>query len=123
MFKSLFYSDKSEWETGLRNYFDNNYALIASETLCSIHLVIFFRTSLIKNISKVRGNKLKTGGKNLFGNKDAVGISFSIFNLSIMIIYCHLAAYQKRSIRRNMDFQNVLIIWQIIIKIFILLNI
>ena len=106
IFKNLFYSDKSEWEAGLRNYFGANYALIASETLCAIHLVIFIRTSLIKNISKVRGNKVKTGAKNLLGNKGAVGISFSIFNLSIMIINCHLAAYQKRSIQRNMDFQR-----------------
>ena len=104
IFKSLFYSDKSAWETSLRNYFGNNYALIASETLCAIHLVIFIRTSLIKNVSKVRVNKVKTGAKNLLGNKGAVGISFSIFNLSIMIINCHLAAYQRRSMQRNMDF-------------------
>ena len=106
IFKSLFYSDKSAWETSLRNYFGNNYALIASETLCAIHLVIFIRTSLIKNVSKVRVNKVKTGAKNLLGNKGAVGISFSIFNLSIMIINCHLAAYQRRSMQRNMDFQR-----------------
>ena len=106
IFKSLFYSDKSTWESNLRNYFGSIYALIASETLCAIHLVIFIRTSLIKNISKVRANKVKTGAKNLLGNKGAVGISFSIFNLSIMIINCHLAAYQKRSMQRNMDFQR-----------------
>ena len=106
IFKSLFYSDKSAWESSLRNYFGSNYALIASETLCAIHLVIFIRTSLIKNLSKVRANKVKTGAKNLLGNKGAVGISFSIFNLSIMIINCHLAAYQKRSMQRNMDFQR-----------------
>ena len=106
IFKSFFYSDKSEWETGLRNYFGPNYALMASETLCAIHLVIFIRTSLIKNISRVRCNRVKTGAKNILGNKGAVGISFNIFNLSIMIINCHLAAYQKRSIQRNMDFQR-----------------
>ncbi len=106
IFKSLFYSDKSTWETSLRNYFGNGYALIASETLCAIHLVIFVRASLIKNISKVQINKVKTGAKNLLGNKGAVGISFNIFNISIMIINCHLAAYQRRSIQRNNDFQR-----------------
>ena len=49
---------------------------------------------------------MKTGAKNLLGNKGAVGISFNIFNLSIMIINCHLAAYQDRSIQRNIDFQR-----------------
>ena len=110
IFKSLFYSDKTIWETNLKNYFNRKYKekyeLISSETLCAIHLVIFIKESLIKDISKVRVNKVKTGAKNLLGNKGAVGISFHIFNLSIMIINCHLAAYQDRSIQRNIDFQR-----------------
>ena len=107
IFKSLFYSDKTIWETNLKNYFNRKYKekyeLISSETLCAIHLVIFIKESLIKDI---RVNKVKTGAKNLLGNKGAVGISFNIFNLSIMIINCHLAAYQDRSIQRNIDFQR-----------------
>ena len=106
IWKSFFYSDKTMWEARLKNYFRNEYALIASETLCAIHLVIFVRTSLIKNISKVKANKVKTGAKNLLGNKGAVGISFNIFKLSIMIINCHLAARQNRSEQRNIDFQR-----------------
>ena len=110
IFKSLFYSDKTIWETNLKNYFNRKYKekyeLISSETLCAIHLVIFIKESLIKHISKVRVNKVKTGAKNLLGNKGAVGISFNIFNLSIMIINCHLAAYQDRSLQRNIDFQR-----------------
>jgi len=110
IFKSLFYSDKSIWEDNLKNYFNRKYKekyeLISSETLCAIHLVIFIKECLIKNVTKVRVNKVKTGAKNLLGNKGAVGISFNIFNLSIMIINCHLAAYQRRSIQRNIDFQR-----------------
>jgi hypothetical protein len=106
IFKSLFYSDKSEWESSLQNYFGNDYVLIASETLCAIHLVIFARSTLIKNISKVKVNTVKTGAKNLLGNKGAVGICFNIFNLSLMIINCHLAALQGRSEQRNIDFER-----------------
>ena len=106
IFKSLFISDKSEWEKQLQTYFGNNYILISTETLCAIHLVIFVRSTLIKNISKVNSNTVKTGAKNLLGNKGAVGISFNIFNLSIMIINCHLAALQGRSEQRNIDFQR-----------------
>ena len=101
IFKSLFYSDKSEWESKLKNYFGNNYVLIASETLCAIHLVIFIRSTLIKDVSKVKVNTVKTGAKNLLGNKGAVGIYFNIFNLSIMIINSHLAALYGRSEQRN----------------------
>ena len=106
IFKSLFYEDKSEWEAKLQNYFREDYVLIASEALCAIHLVIFVRSTLIKNISKVKTNYVKTGVKNLLGNKGAVGVSFNIFNISIMIINCHLAALQGRSDQRNIDFER-----------------
>ena len=106
IFKSFFFSDKSEWETKLKRYFGTNYVLIASETLCAIHLVIFIRTSLIKDVTMVKCNSVKTGAKNLLGNKGAVGICFNIFNLSIMIINCHLAALQGRSEQRNIDFER-----------------
>ena len=106
IFKSLFYSDKSEWERKLQSYFGEDYVLIASEALCAIHLVIFARSTLIKNISKVKTNCVKTGAKNLLGNKGAVGISFNVFNISIMIINCHLAALQGRSEQRNIDFER-----------------
>ena len=108
IFKSFFFSDKSEWETKLKRYFGNNYVLIASETLCAIHLVIFIRSTLIKDVSKVKVNTVKTGAKNLLGNKGAVGIFFNIFNLSIMIINCHLAALQGRSVQRNTDFERII---------------
>ena len=106
IFKSLFYADKSEWETKLQNYFSGDYVLIASEALCAIHVVIFVRSTLIKNISKVKTNYVKTGVKNLLGNKGAVGVSFNIFNKSLMIINCHLAALQGRSDQRNIDFER-----------------
>ena len=106
IFKSLFISDKSEWESRLQNYFGKNYVLIASETLCAIHLVIFVRSTLLRYISKVKVNSVKTGAKNLLGNKGAVGICFKIFHLSIMIINCHLAASQARSEQRNIDFER-----------------
>ena len=63
IFKSLFYSDKTTWETNLKTYFGPDYYLIASETLCAIHLVIFIRSSLIKDVSKVKTNTVKTGAK------------------------------------------------------------
>ena len=104
IFKSIFYSDKSLWENKLKIYFDNEYELISSETLCAIHLIIFVKKNLYKQISKIKKNVVKTGAKNLLGNKGAVGISFNIFNISIMIINCHLAALHNRSEQRNIDF-------------------
>jgi len=106
IFKSLFYSNKSEWERKLQNYFGEDYVLMTSETLCAIHLVIFIKTNLIKNVSKVKTYYVKTGANNLLGNKGAVGISFNIFNISIMIANCHLAALQNRNAQRNIDFER-----------------
>ena len=42
IFKSLFYSDKSSWESSLRNYFGLNYALRENETLCAIKKRVLF---------------------------------------------------------------------------------
>ena len=108
IFKSIFYSDKSLWENKLKNYFGNEYELISSETLCAINLIIFIKKNLFQHISKINKNVVKTGAKNLLGNKGAVGISFNIFNLSIMIINCHLAAYQKKSEKRNENFFRII---------------
>ena len=93
IFKSLFYSDKSEWESKLKKYFGDDYVLIASETLCAIHLVIFIRSTLIKDVSKVKVNTVKTGAKNLLGNKGAVGIYFNIFNLTFNNFFLHVKRY------------------------------
>ena len=106
IFKSLFYSDKTEWETRLQDYFGKDYTLIKNETLCAIHLIVFIRSSLIENVSQIESNTIKTGAKNLLGNKGAVGIWFNIYNLSILIINCHLAALQGRSEQRNIDFER-----------------
>ena len=102
----MFYSDKSEWESRLQSYFGDNYRIIASHTLCAIHLVIFVRSTLIAKVSNVQVNSVKTGAKNLLGNKGAVGICFKIFNISIMILNCHLAASQGRIEQRNLDFER-----------------
>jgi len=106
IFKSLFLCDKTEWEVRLAKYFGEKYRLIATSTLCAIHLAIFVRTSLIENISNLKMNYVKTGANNLLGNKGAVRISFQIFNLAISIINCHLAARYAKSEKRNLDFER-----------------
>ena len=106
IFKSFFKCDKTEWEERLAKYFGAKYILIATSTLCAIHLAIFVRTSLIKNVSKLKMNCVKTGASNLLGNKGAVGISFQIFNIRISIINCHLAARYANSEKRNLDFER-----------------
>ena len=106
IFKSFFLCDKTEWEERLVKYFGGKYRIIATSTLCAIHLAIFVRTSLIKNISNLKMNCVKTGANNLLGNKGAVGISFQIFNLSISIINCHLSARYAKSEKRNLDFER-----------------
>ena len=106
IFKSFFLCDKTEWEERLVKYFGGKYRIIATSTLCAIHLAIFVRTSLIKNVSNLKMNCVKTGANNLLGNKGAVGISFQIFNLSISIINCHLSARYAKSEKRNLDFER-----------------
>lgn len=104
--KSFFYSDKKVWEEKLQNYFGTDYKLLSSNTLCAIHLIIFIKEKYFYELTEIKKNVVKTGGKNLFGNKGAVGISFKLFGMSFMIVNCHLAALHGRSEQRNTDFKR-----------------
>jgi len=108
IFKSLFYWDKTQWETQLIEYFGNDYTYFDSYTLAAMHLIIFVKTNIKNNIKFIGKNYVKTGGYNLLGNKGAVGIWFQYYNLKIMIMNAHLAANKVFSQKRNDDFKRVI---------------
>jgi hypothetical protein len=108
IFKSLFWSDKSPWENKLSNYFGNEYYKLNSITLAAIHLIIFVKNSLRKNIQYLGKNSVKTGANNLLGNKGAVGIWFRLHNIKVLIINSHLAAKINYSYKRNENFHRIM---------------
>jgi hypothetical protein len=108
IFKSLFWSDKSSWENKLSNYFGNEYIKLNSVTLAAIHLIIYVKYSLRNYVEFLGKNSVKTGAKNLLGNKGAVGIWFRIYNIKVLIINSHLAAKMNYSHKRNENFHRIM---------------
>ena len=108
IFKSLFYSNKSIWEKQLKDYFGNEYENIQSVTLAAIHLIILVKKTIKNNITQIKYNSVKTGVNNFLGNKGAVGIWFTLFNLNIMIINCHLDSNNKCPEKRNNNFEYIM---------------
>ena len=108
IFKSLFYSNKSLWEEQLKNYFGNEYENIQSVTLGAIHIIILVKKSIKNNIKQIKYNTVKTGANNYLGNKGAVGIWFTLFNLNIMFINSHLASNSKCPEKRNNNFEYIM---------------
>jgi len=51
--------------------------------------------------------EIKTGFKGVAGNKGSVSFSFSIFNSSICVVNCHLAAKKHGIKQRNEDFHKI----------------
>ena len=108
IFKSLFYSDKSIWENQLKIFFGNEYEMLLSVTLAAINMIIFIKKNLKEEIKHINYNTIKTGAKNLLGNKGAVGIWFNFYNINIMFINSHLAANKKFSEKRNDNLEYIM---------------
>ena len=106
--KSFLFSSKSHWETLLKQYLGKDYAFLRSVTLNAIHLIVFIKKDLIAHITNVGDNIVKTGFKNLIGNKGGVGVWFDVNDVSFLIVNCHLAAGSKGLLQRNIDFMHIM---------------
>ena len=106
--KSFLFSSKSHWETLLKQYLGRDYVFLRSVTLNAIHLIVFIKKDIIAHITNVGDNIVKTGFKNLIGNKGGVGVWFNINNVSFLIVNCHLAAGSKGLSQRNIDFMHIM---------------
>ena len=106
--KSFLFSSKSHWESLLKQYLGRDYAFLRSVTLNAIHLIVFIKKDIIAHITNVGDNIVKTGFKNLIGNKGGVGVWFNINDVSFLIVNCHLAAGSKGLAQRNVDFIHIM---------------
>lgn len=108
IFISLFYDNKGQWEIMLKRCLGKEYEIVSSKTLSSIHLIVFIKKEYHSVISKIGTNVVKAGISNILGNKGGVGIWFSLYNMSILIINAHLASGKKQTERRNSDFTHII---------------
>ena len=104
---NLLFWDKSKFEEDLARFFGKDYVRLKTETLGGIHLIIFIKKIHKNYILNYYKEYIKTGFYGLLGNKGAVGIGFSLYNVSFFIISCHLCSGFNNNLYRNYDFDHI----------------
>ena len=104
---NLFFWDKSKFEEDLARFFGKDYVRLKTETLGGIHLIIFIKKIHKNYIMNYYKEYIKTGFYGLLGNKGAVGIGFKLYNISFLIINCHLCHGFDNVLYRNDDFDYI----------------
>lgn len=86
------------------------FFMVGVSSLWSIRLVIFANQALKHMISHIHQSNVRTGIANALGNKGGVGISFSLGQVSLCFVNCHLAARgtPARVLRRNQNYLDIL---------------
>ena len=104
---NLFFWDKTKFEEDLARFFGKDYVRLKTETLGGIHLIIFIKKIHKNYILNYYKEYIKTGFYGLLGNKGAVGIGFTLYNISFFIISCHLCTGFNNNLYRNYDFDHI----------------
>ncbi len=106
---------RQAWEEAVRRTLNDNakkhsseeYILLRSGQLVGAALVIFVKSSALKNIKNVEGSVKKTGMSGIAGNKGAVAIRMDYANTRICFVTAHLAAGFANYEERNRDFRTI----------------
>ena len=104
---NLFFWDKTKFEEDLARFFGKDYVRLKTETLGGIHLIIFIKKIHKNYILNYYKEYIKTGFYGLLGNKGAVGIGFTLYDISFFIISCHLCTGFNNNLYRNYDFDHI----------------
>lgn len=103
---------KKLWETVIMETFvkhegKGEYIMLRSEQLVGTALMIVVRSSLLPAIRNIEYATKKTGLQGLSGNKGGVGFRFDLYDASICLMTCHLAAGQANYADRNADYRTI----------------
>lgn len=69
--------------------------------------MVIVKSSLTHAIRHVESATKKTGLQGLSGNKGGVGIRFSLYDSTVCLMTCHLAAGHSNVAERNADYKTV----------------
>jgi len=105
---STFYESKSYWVNFLRKHLDSDYVMIKSHSMNALHLTLFVHKSILPNVKAIESAEVKTGIANIVGNKGGIGITFKVFETSLLFINCHLASGQKQIKMRTDNFEKIM---------------
>jgi len=93
---------------GGRPFRPARHELVASETLWGIHLLVFAREEVARDISNVRVSSVATGVGGVMGNKGGVAVGLVYRGVtSLAFVSCHLAARMGKAMARAGDFADI----------------
>lgn len=101
---------KKLWEIAIMDAFEarsDEYILMRSEQLVGTALMIVVKSSLLPVIRNIEYATKKTGLQGLSGNKGGVGFRFDVYDASVCLMTCHLAAGQANYADRNADYRTI----------------
>lgn len=85
----------------------SEYILLRSEQLVGTALMILVKASLLPAIRNIEYAEKKTGLQGFSGNKGGVGVRFDLFDSTVCLMTCHLAAGQSNVLDRNADYDTI----------------
>lgn len=94
-------------ETFSRHSQEVKYIMLRSEQLVGTALMIIVKESLLPAIRGIEYASKKTGLQGLSGNKGGIGFRFQLYDASVCLMTCHLAAGQAAYADRNADYRTI----------------
>ena len=106
---------RQAWEDAVRNTLNEDaqrsrseeYILLRSGQLVGAALMIFVRSSALRDIRNVEGSVKKTGMSGMAGNKGAVAIRMDYANTRICFVTAHLAAGFANDEERDRNYRTI----------------
>ena len=94
--------------TSFQTQKNDPYQLMKELDLVGLYLLIFVKTSCIKNIKNFDYQIIKTGLKGTLGNKGSLLLRFNLYDTNIAIACSHLSSGQLKNDERKEEIINVL---------------
>ncbi|CAG9334456.1 OCRL_3 [Blepharisma stoltei] len=85
----------------------NQYTIVGDEHLMGLLTMIFVKFSMRDYINEIKTSCVKLGFKGYVGNKGAICMRFDLFESSVCIINCHLAAHKNQAKLRNEQIKTI----------------
>uniref|UniRef100_A0A7S4NMY5 Inositol polyphosphate-related phosphatase domain-containing protein n=1 Tax=Guillardia theta TaxID=55529 RepID=A0A7S4NMY5_GUITH len=105
--QSFLRPSKAKWERRVKAILGPDFRKVASYTLNAMHLVVYARKEIFKQVVQVKIHHVATGFLGLVGNKGGIAVKFSLGDRSLCFINSHLSAHQSQVEERNEDWRKI----------------